>query len=116
MISTPAVIDVPLRTDEHGRIRVGTSRVLLDLVIYAFQQGESPEGIVDSYPTLKLPDVYTVLAYYMQHRVEVDDYIHQADEAAAQIKREVEANYSLETVALIERLRAVRDDKHSSST
>jgi uncharacterized protein (DUF433 family) len=116
MISTPAVIDVPLEPDKHGKIRVGTSRVLLELVIYAFQQGESPEGIVDTYPTLKLPDVYAVLAYYMQHRAEVDDYMRKSDDTAVAIKREIEANYSPETVALISRLRALRDEKHHTDS
>lgn len=41
---------VPLRTDEHGVIRVGKTRVPLDAIIYAFNQGSSPEEIVMSYP------------------------------------------------------------------
>ena len=39
----------PLRVDETGAIRVGQSRVLLELVIRAFQNGASPESIVSSY-------------------------------------------------------------------
>jgi len=37
---------VPLRVDVLGIIRVGGTRVLLELVIRAFQHGESAEGIV----------------------------------------------------------------------
>jgi uncharacterized protein (DUF433 family) len=51
MIDYPAPIPVRLRTDEHGKIRVGETRVLLELVIQAFNQGELPEAIQDSYPT-----------------------------------------------------------------
>jgi uncharacterized protein (DUF433 family) len=109
MIHTPAAMDVPLRTDEHGKIRIGSSRVLLELVIYAFQQGETAESIVDSYPTLKLSDVYAVLAFFLTHRADVDAYMQEADEAAEQIRREVEAKYSPEALALHARLRAVRD-------
>lgn len=54
MITTPIAIDVPLWTDERGKIRIGDTRVLLELVIHAFWQGETAEGIVDSYPTLTL--------------------------------------------------------------
>ena len=48
----------PLREDKTGAIRVGNSRVLLEMVIHAFQDGESPEEIVDNYSTLTLSDVY----------------------------------------------------------
>jgi len=113
MIATPIVINVPLRADKHGKIRVGDTRVLLELVIHAFQQGETAEGIVDSYPTLNLPDVYAVLAYYLTHRDDVDDYVRQADETANRIQREAEANYSPETLALRDRLRALRDQQRS---
>jgi uncharacterized protein (DUF433 family) len=111
MVAIPAAIDVPLRTDDHGKIRVGGTRILLELVIHAFQQGDTAEGIVDSYPTLKLADVYAVLAYYLTHRAEVDAYVRQADEAAERIQRETEVRYSSETLALRTRLRALRDEK-----
>ena len=111
MIQTPIAIDVPLRTDEHGKIRVGDTRVLLELVIHAFNQGETAEGIVDSYPTLKLSDVYSIIAYYLTHRSEVDSYVNKANDAAEQIQREIEANYSPETKALRARLRALREKK-----
>ena len=109
MIQTPIAINVPLRTDEHGKIRVGETRVLLELVIHAFNQGETAEGIVDSYPTVKLSDVYSIIAYYLTHRGEVDSYVSKANAATEQIQREVEANYSPETKALRARLRALRE-------
>ena len=111
MVVPPVAIDVPLRTDAHGKLRVGGTRVLLEFVIHAFQQGETAEGIVDSYPTLKLADVYAVLAYYLTHRPEVDAYVRQADEAAGRIQRETEAHYTPETLALRARLRARRDEQ-----
>jgi len=45
---------VPLRQDERGAIRVGNTRVLLELVIEAYLDGATPETIVKwiafSYP------------------------------------------------------------------
>jgi uncharacterized protein (DUF433 family) len=114
MVSVPVVIDVPLEMDGHGKWRVGGTHVLLELVIHAFQQGETAEGIIDSYPTLKLADVYVVLAYYLTHRAEVDAYVQQADEAAERIQREIEAHYPPETLALRARLRARRDEQAHS--
>lgn len=114
MIATPAAMDVPLRTDEHGKIRVGDTRVLLELVIHAFQQGESAEGIVDSYSTLKLADVYAVIAYYLTHRTEVDAYIAQEEAEADRIQKEIEASYTPDDLAFFARLRAIRDKQQRS--
>ena len=47
----------PLRKDETGTVRVGNSRVLLEAVIRAFQDGASPESIMNRYSTLSLSDV-----------------------------------------------------------
>ncbi len=111
MLASPIAIDVPIRQDPSGKIRVGGTRVLLELVIHAFQSGESAEGIVDSYPSLSLADVYAVLAYYLNHRAEIDVYVQQADATAERIQQATEAAYSPETLALRARLRALRDEK-----
>lgn len=46
----------PLREDETGSVRVGNSRVLLETVVRAFQDGASPESILNRYSTLSLSD------------------------------------------------------------
>jgi uncharacterized protein (DUF433 family) len=88
----PLTLSVPLREEPPGVLRVGTSRVLLELVIAAYQQGESPAGIVEMYPDLELRDVFAVLAYFLAHRAEVDDYLRQCDEQAEAIRRQIEAS------------------------
>src|SRR5438874_9052426 len=87
----PLSVTVPLREDPPGVFRVGNSRVLLELVIRAFQRGETPEGIVQSYDTLRLPDVYAVVGYYLANPRPVDEYLRQRDEAAAATRRKIEA-------------------------
>ena len=84
---------VPLRTDEHGVLRVGKSRVPLDTVVYAFNQGASAEEIVMSYPTLELGDVYAVVNYYLHNRTDVDAYLSQRETEAARIKEENEKRF-----------------------
>lgn len=84
---------VPLRTDEHGVMRVGQTRVPLDTVVYAFNQGASPEEIVMSYPTLELGDVYAVVNYYLHNRVAVDAYLRQREAEAARIKDDNEQRF-----------------------
>jgi len=88
----PLTLAVPLREEPPGVLRVGKSRVLLELVIHAHQQGESPETIVEMYDTLDLADVFAVIAYYLAHRAEVDEYLRQCDERAGALRRKIEAS------------------------
>jgi uncharacterized protein (DUF433 family) len=88
----PLILSVPLREEPPGVLRVGKSRVLLELVIYAYQQGESPEAIVEMYDTLDLAEVFAVIAYYLAHRAEVDEYLRQCDETAEALRRKIEAS------------------------
>jgi len=106
MIANEPTMTVPLRTDEHGAIRIGNTRVLLELIIHAYYVGETPESIVDSYPTLTTSDVYAVIAYYLAHREEIDAYVRQRDERADQILKDIDANLSPDARALRTRLRA----------
>jgi hypothetical protein len=87
----PLTMPVPLWEDPPGVFRVGKSRVLLELVIRAFRRGESPEGIVRSFRTLHLPDVYAVISRYLANPAPFDDYLRQCDEQASAVRREVEA-------------------------
>jgi uncharacterized protein (DUF433 family) len=111
MISNSPTMTVPLRMDEHGTIRVGNSRVLLELVIHAYYLGETPEGIVDSYPALAIGDVYAVIAYYLSHRDEIDAYVRARDARVDEVLAEIEANRTPEVRALRQRLRAAKEAK-----
>ena len=48
----------PLRVDEGGTVRVGKSRITLDLLVREYDSGMTPEDLVRAYDTLELPDVY----------------------------------------------------------
>ncbi len=81
----------PLREDADGVLRVGNSRVLLELVIRSFQDGATAETIVQRYSTLALADVYAVIAYYLRHRSEVDEYLNRRDETAEVAREKIES-------------------------
>lgn len=74
---------IPVVTGDDGRMRVGGTRVLLDLLIYAYQRGETPEHIVQMYPTLQLDDVYLAIGYYLRHTDEVNAYLSRMEAEAA---------------------------------
>jgi uncharacterized protein (DUF433 family) len=82
---------VPLRADPDGTVRVGGTRVLLDVVVSAFRQGASAEQVVDQYPDLDLADVYAVIAYYLRHGREVDAYLSARRDQAVRLREEIEA-------------------------
>jgi uncharacterized protein (DUF433 family) len=89
---------VPLRTDEHGVMRVGATRVPLDTVVHAFNEGASAEEIVMSYPSLDLGDVYAVINYYLHNRTEVDAYLSQREAETARIRDENERRFPQEGI------------------
>jgi uncharacterized protein (DUF433 family)/flavin-binding protein dodecin len=97
---------VPLYADEDGVVRVGGTRVTLDSVVAAFRLGETAEGIVESYPALRLADVYQVLGYYLLHRDAVDAYIAGREREAARLREKIEAD--LDPAGLRARLLARR--------
>src|SRR5467141_1911660 len=80
----------PLREDADGAVRVGESRVLLEIVVRAFQDGATPETIVQRYSTLALPDVYAVLAYYLRHPSEVEEYLARREQKAEEVRQRIE--------------------------
>mgnify|MGYP001290735612 CR=1 FL=1 len=90
MESTPTLA-VPLTATNEGAIRVGNTRVRLDTVVYAFNEGYTAEEIVAQYPSLDLTDVYAVIAYYLSNRLAVDEYVAEQAEIAETIRREIEA-------------------------
>jgi uncharacterized protein (DUF433 family) len=71
-------------------MRVGETRVTLDTVVYAFQEGLTAEEILHQYPTLALGDIYAVIGHYLHHRHEIDDYLAQREQAADDLRREIE--------------------------
>jgi uncharacterized protein (DUF433 family) len=86
----PLTVQVPLREEPPGVFHVGNSRVLLELVIRAFQAGATPEAIVQSYDTLDLADVYAVVSYYLRNPTPFEEYLRHREEAAEATRRKIE--------------------------
>jgi uncharacterized protein (DUF433 family) len=94
MSRLPATVDIPLSTDAYGAIRVSGTRVLLDVIIVAFQAGATPETIVQQFPSVSLADVYLVIAHYLTHTAEIDAYLSQRQTEAARLQHEIEARFN----------------------
>jgi uncharacterized protein (DUF433 family) len=93
-LASPTIVadPVPVRDDGRGTIRVGSTRITLDLVVSEYKQGSTPEEMVQSYDVLDLADVYAAIAYYLRHQRELDDYLNRRDQEAARIRQVIEAN------------------------
>jgi uncharacterized protein (DUF433 family) len=77
----------PLSADASGVFRVGRSRVTLDSVVSAFRDGATAEEIVEHYPAISLGQVYAVIAYYLAHTPEVDDYLRVREQRSAEVRQ-----------------------------
>jgi uncharacterized protein (DUF433 family) len=82
---------LPLRVDEGGAVRVGRSRISLDLIVEQYENGMTLEDMVRAYDTLALADVHAVIAYYLRHRDEVRAYLKRRAEEAEALRTKIEA-------------------------
>lgn len=59
-----------------------------DVAIWREKLGLSVDEIVDQYPQLTMADVYAALAYYWDHRDEIERKIAEDDAFAEQLRRQ----------------------------
>jgi uncharacterized protein (DUF433 family) len=79
--------------EQHdGGYWISGTRVSLDSVAIAFQQGFSPEAIArDCFPTLTLEQVYGAITYYLAHRAEIDSYLERSDAEYETLRQQTHA-------------------------
>lgn len=85
---------LPLILDDDGVVRVRGTRVTLDTVIYAFLNGATAEEIAQQYPSLSLPDIYSVIGYYLNQRGKVNRYLQRREKLAAKVKQQNESRFN----------------------
>lgn len=81
----------PLRVEEGGVVRVGASRVSLDVVVEQYDSGMTAEDIVRAYDTLDLASVHAVIAYYLRHQDDVRAYLQRRQTEAQALRAEIES-------------------------
>jgi uncharacterized protein (DUF433 family) len=106
-----APLATPLRNDLGGAVRVGPTRVTLDTVIGAYNDGLAPEEIVNHCPSLNLAEVYLTVGYYLQHRAAVDAYLEWRRLEAEELRKEIERRW--DPTGVKERLLARRAAKQA---
>ena len=69
-----------------GKPRIAGTRIRVQDVVVWTEQGQSLDEIVTDFPHLTLADVHAALAYYHDHREEIDRQMRDADEFVARMK------------------------------
>ena len=93
MTISDIVDSIPLATDADGVVRVSGTRVTLDTIFAAFQDGATPEEIAQQYPVVPLGDIYQVIGYFLRHPKEINVYLLHRRQAAQAIKAENEQRW-----------------------
>ena len=71
----------------EGVYWVAETRVSLDSIVYAFLDGQTAEGIAQSFPVLTLEQVYGAITFYLANRPAIDAYL-RCEEAAFEAMRQ----------------------------
>lgn len=70
-----------------GRPRIDGHRITVDdVAIWHERLGMSPDEIVSAYPSISLSDVHAALAYYYEHRSDIDAAVAQSEKFVEELK------------------------------
>jgi uncharacterized protein (DUF433 family) len=88
----------PFRCDVDGAWRVGSTRVTVDTVIAAYQEGATAEEIHLRYDSVALADIHSLIAYYLRHRDEVEAYLSRRRDEAEHVRKQVETRQGVQEI------------------
>ena len=94
-----------VRLDDHGAYRVGQTKISLDSVVYGYKHGQAAESIAEDFPDLTLEEVNGAIAFFLNNRQLVEDYLVRQNELWRKLRAEADKTPS----PVVERLRAIRD-------
>ncbi len=117
MTLTILPVPVPLHQDEDGAVRVGNTRVLLDVIVEDYNNGADAETIARDCSVLNVADVYAVLSFYLLNREQVDAYVKERRQEAEKLREKIEAGQPdrAEFRKKLGERRANREETHAAS-
>lgn len=63
----------------NGGYYLAGTRISLDSVVYAFNEGQSPEAIQEDFPLLRRSQIYGAIAFYLDHQAEIDNLLEATE-------------------------------------
>ncbi len=80
---------VPLCVTEDGTIRIADTRVSLESIVHHYQLGATAEEIALRFPSLRLADVHSCLAYYLNHQEHLHEYLARQQQRADELRERI---------------------------
>lgn len=72
--------------DKGVPIISGTTMKVIELVREHFAQNWSPQELQEQHPYLSMPQIHSALAYYWEHKQELDQDIREREEFAERMR------------------------------
>ncbi len=85
-------IQLPIRRDLGGALRVGSTRMVYELVIGAFQEGHDPRDVCEMFPGVDLGEISLLYGHYLLNRDKHDEMYRLYEEAGDRIRKRIEAS------------------------
>jgi uncharacterized protein (DUF433 family) len=93
MVATVFTEIVPLEMNKDGVMLVSKTRVTLDTIVSAFNDGAAAEEIAYQYPSVPLADIYSVISYYLHNKKQVNAYLKRREKFAQEVRKQNEARF-----------------------
>ncbi len=97
---------------EPDDIRIKGHRIGIESVLYEYiHRAQTPEEIVESFPTLRLEDIYATILYYQHNKTEVEACLAAWIEHGKRMRAEQEQR----PISAILRLRKLKAERQVAS-
>ena len=97
-------------------IRLKGHRIGVEHIVERYQDGFSPEQIVDDLPTLSLEEVYGAITFYLHNKAEIDAYVAAIQRDYDERVRQARANPSPVEQRMMALLRQQRETSAHENT
>lgn len=92
--------------ERDGGYYIAGTRISLDSIVHAFQEGESPEGILRSFPMAgPLVRIYGAITFYLENKENVEGYLKDQERRWDALRKERARSAD----ALMDRLREAKE-------
>jgi uncharacterized protein (DUF433 family) len=89
-----------------GGYYLADSRIGLDAIVYRFNEGTSPESLLQSFPSVgSLEKIYGAITYYLSHKETIDAYLREEAERVRNMPIQPGSE------ALVEKLRRAKEER-----
>jgi uncharacterized protein (DUF433 family) len=75
--------------NRDGKVCIAGTRIGLDVVVYDFREGETPEEILQAYPSIRsLAKIYGAITFILEHPQEIESYLQEQEALWDQFRKD----------------------------